>query len=314
MSNTQTILGSGGAIGAPLAAELKKYTDAIRLVSRKPERVNPDDELLAADLSQSSELDKAVAGSATVYVTIGFPYSYKAWQKLWPPFMENLIEACSKYDARLVFFDNMYMYDPAYLGNMTENTPFGPVSKKGRVRAAVVQQIMEAVERGRIKALIARSADFYGPGITQNSMLNELVIKNLSKGKKANWLGPLEYRHSFTYTPDAAKATAVLGNTAEAYDQTWHLPTAEDPPTADRWVAMTAELLKAQPRCQTLPPWLVSAIGIFVPVLKEIREMMYQYQRDYVFSSAKFNRLFEFTTTSYRDGLGEVIKSDYPTH
>ena len=41
----QTILGSGGAIGLPLAKELKSFTSQIRLVSRNPKKVNDTDEL-----------------------------------------------------------------------------------------------------------------------------------------------------------------------------------------------------------------------------------------------------------------------------
>jgi hypothetical protein len=47
----QTILGSGGSIGVPLARELKKYTDLIRLISRNPQKVNEADELFQTDVS-----------------------------------------------------------------------------------------------------------------------------------------------------------------------------------------------------------------------------------------------------------------------
>src|SRR3712207_252090 len=107
----QTILGSGGSIGHELAQELTKYTNQIRLVSRNPKRVNANDELFAADLSDKSQVDKAVAGSEIVYVTVGFEYDTKVWREKWPALMKNVIEACKKYKAKLVFFDNVYMYD-----------------------------------------------------------------------------------------------------------------------------------------------------------------------------------------------------------
>src|SRR5690606_9268981 len=116
-----------------------------------------------------------------------------------------------------------------------------PVSKKGMVRAELSKMIMEEVETGRLKALIARSADFYGPGIKKTSVLTETVITSLSKGKTAYWLGRSDMKHAFTYTPDAGKATAILGNTPEAYGQVWHLPTAPNPLTGKQWVEAFAD-------------------------------------------------------------------------
>ncbi|HPD52449.1 MAG TPA: NAD-dependent dehydratase, partial [Bacteroidia bacterium] len=57
-----TILGSGGAIGTPLARELRAYTHSIRLVSRHPRAVSSGDELFAHDAGDLAGLDKAIAG------------------------------------------------------------------------------------------------------------------------------------------------------------------------------------------------------------------------------------------------------------
>ena len=120
----QTILGSGGAIGENLARELLAYTNKIRLVSRHPSKVNPTDELVSADVRDPAQVDKAVEGSNVVYVTVGFEYKRKVWEKTWPAFIRSVIDSCSKHNAWLVFFDNVYLYDPNYIGHMTEETPF----------------------------------------------------------------------------------------------------------------------------------------------------------------------------------------------
>ncbi|MEQ8563190.1 MAG: NAD(P)H-binding protein, partial [Cytophagales bacterium] len=221
----QTILGSGGAIGIELAKALKKYTNEIRLVSRNPEKVHQTDELLSANLLNPSEVKNAVKGSSVVYVTVGFTYNYKVWKESWPIFTKNVIDACIEHDCKLVFFDNIYMYDSNQLNGMTEETLINPPSKKGKIRAEIINLIMNKVKEGKLTALIARSADFYGPGIKNTSMLTETVFKPLHKGKKANWMSSVKFKHSFTYTPDAAKATALLGNSEIAYNQVWHLPT-----------------------------------------------------------------------------------------
>src|SRR5665648_184178 len=176
----QTILGSGGAIGIELAKALQQYTSEIRLVSRNPKKVNETDELMPADLLNSEDVRKAIMGSSVVYVTVGFQYSAKVWKASWPKFIKEVIAACQEFNCKLVFFDNIYMYDPNFLNGMNEETPINPSSKKGKIRAEIAQLILEAVKAGKLTALIARSADFYGPGIKNSSMLNETVVKPLS--------------------------------------------------------------------------------------------------------------------------------------
>jgi len=307
----QTILGAGGAIGIELAKALRQYTTAIRLVSRNPEKVNDTDELLATDLTVTKNVDAAVEGSSIVYITIGFPYSYKVWQKLWPKFIADIIAACKKHRSKLVFFDNIYMYDADGLNPATENASINPPSKKGKVRAQIAQKIMHEIEEGELTALIARSADFYGPGIKETSILTETVFKPLSEDKKATWLGNDGYQHSFTFTKDAGEATAILGNTDDAYGEVWHLPTAKNPPTGKQWVEMIAEKMGKHPNYRVAPKFVIWLIGIFVPIMRETHEMLYQYDRDYVFDSTKFEQRFDYQPTPYAKGVEEVIRADY---
>jgi len=307
----QTILGSGGAIGIELAKALQKYTSEIRLVSRNPEKVNPTDQLMAADLLNTEDVRKAVQGSSVVYVTVGFPYNLKVWKTSWPKFMKDVIAACKEFQAKLVFFDNIYMYDPNFLNGMTEETPINPSSEKGKIRAEIAQLILDEIKAGTLTALIARSADFYGPGIKNSSMLNETVVKPLNSGKKANLLSSSGFKHSFTYTPDAGRATAILGNTPEAYNQIWHLPTAANPFTGKEWVEAIAGELGVKPGFQVASKMMVRIIGLFVPVMKEIVEMMYQNDRDYIFDSTKFEKRFNYKPTSYTHGIKEMIRLDY---
>ncbi|MGB5429933.1 NAD(P)H-binding protein [Eudoraea sp.] len=307
----QTILGSGGAIGIELAKALKEYTSQTRLVSRNPKKVNETDETFPADLLNSSEVNEAVKGSTIVYVTVGFPYNLKIWKECWPKFMENVIDACIAHDCKLVFFDNIYMYDPDYLNGMNEETPINPPSKKGKIRAEIAEMILSKVKEGKLTALIARSADFYGPGIKNTSMLTETVFKPLSIGKKANWMASLNFKHSFTYTPDAGKATAILGNSENAYNQVWHLPTAENPFTGREWIDTIAKEMNVKPKTQTATKFIVKLLGLFIPLMQEMPEMMYQYDRDYVFNSDKFNDHFDFKPTPYLEGIREIIQLDY---
>jgi nucleoside-diphosphate-sugar epimerase len=308
----QTILGSGGVISRELAKSLREYTTDIRLVARNPQAFDESNELVSADLTNAKETLKAVEGSEIAYLVVGLPYSYKSWKAQWPVVMQNVINACKAHGTKLVFFDNIYMYDPEYLRNMKEDTPLNPRSKKGEVRKQIVEMLMQEVGNGSLTAQIARCADYYGPGIERNSMLTETVFDKFAKGKKANWLGPLNFKHSITYTIDAAKATAILGNTADAYNQVWHLPTASNPPTAQEWLNMIAGKMNAKPNAMVLTKFMAGLLGIFMPIMGELKEMMYQYDRDYVFNSEKFEQRFNFTPTLPDDGIAEIIAKDYP--
>ena len=225
--------------------------------------------------------------------------------------MDNVIAACRAHDCKLVFFDNMYMYDRDQLAAMDENTPVRPTSRKGAVRAAIAETLLDAARQGDIEALIARCADYYGPGRQANSVLTLTVFERLANGKPAQWLMSLDHRHSFTFTPDASRGTAMLGNTPDAYGGVWHLPTAPSPPTGREWIEKIAAALDVPPKSQVAGDFMMRLIGLVSPTLREVREMAYQYDRDYEFLSDKFNRRFDFTPTPYDVGIQAVIDTDY---
>lgn len=302
----QTILGAGGAIGISLAKELNNYTNQIRLVSRNPKKVNDTDELFPVDVHDLSQIDKVISGSKVVYVVIGFEYKLSVWQKIWPPFIKAVIDACITHNSKLVFFDNVYMYAKSAIPFMTEDASILPPSKKGEVRRKLQEMIMEEVKKGSLRALIARSADFYGPD-NKNSVLSIMVADNLMKGKKAQAFGNLDKIHTYTYTPDAAKATALLGNTDDAFNQVWHLPTTKEKLTNRQWIKLIAEELKVEPRIQSVPAWMLHLLGLFIPIMREFPEMLYQSEQDYFFDSSKIEKRFGIKATSPKDGIRNLI-------
>lgn len=304
----QTIIGSGGAIGIPLAKELKKYTDQIRLVSRNPKKINETDQLYQIDLNDISQVDKAIAGSEVVYVVIGFEYKLSVWQEIWPAFMKAVIDSCKKHNAKLVFFDNVYLYDKSAIPHMIETSPIHAPSKKGEVRQQLHEMIMSEVEKNNLTALIARSADFYGPD-NKSSALNMMVVDNLMKGKKAQAFGNINKIHTYTFTPDAAKATAILGNTTDAFNQVWHVPTTKEKLTNMQWVQLIADELKVEPKIQTIPLWMIKLLGLFIPIMREFPEMIYQNEQDYIFDSTKFEKRFAVTATAPKDGIRILINN-----
>jgi nucleoside-diphosphate-sugar epimerase len=303
----QTILGSTGIIGKELAKALPQYTNKVRLVSRNPKKANESDELFKANLLNSDETMKAVEGSEVVYLTVGLEYDINVWRTQWPPLMKNVIDACKKNNSKFVFFDNVYSYGRVN-GRMTEETPVKPDSEKGKVRAELNKMIMSEVEQGKLKAIIAKAADFYGPN-TPLSFVNIMVFDNFKKGKKAQWFIDFNKKHSFTYTPDAGKGTAILGNTESAYNQIWHLPTNKNVLTGKEFIELAAKAMGVKPEYMVVKKWMVQMLGLFNKVIRESVEMLYQNDSDYLFDSTKFEKAFNFKPISYEEGIINTAKS-----
>lgn len=304
----QTILGAGGAIGIELAKVLTEYTSDIRLVNRNPQKVNQTDSLFPADLTKEIDVFKAVEGSHITYVAIGFPYKTSVWKQVWPPFIQNVIAACLVHNSKLVFFDNVYAIGGNNVNHITENSAVSPTSKKGEIRAEVDRLILENIEKNNLQAIIARAPDFFGGTSKENSVMINLVYNNLVKGKKAQWFSNAKVVHSMGYVPDLAKGTAMLGNTSQAYNQIWNLPTDPQRITGEEWINLFATEMGKGNKFTVLPHWLIKAVGLFVPVMNELAEMTYQYDRDYYFDSSKFNNYFNFTPTPVTAAVKQAIK------
>lgn len=152
---TQTILGAGGQIADELARELRlRYTDDIRLVSRTPRAVDDADALAPADLTDAGQTRAAVEGSEIVYFAAGLPPRTALWEARFQLMLRNALEAARATGARFAYFDNTYMY-PQDSRVQDESTPFAPVGRKGRVRAAMATSVLEEMARGEIPVLIA---------------------------------------------------------------------------------------------------------------------------------------------------------------
>jgi len=296
-----TILGAGGAIGAELVQELARAGQPVRLVGRNPTLVAGATEVLPADLSSLDQTVRAVSGSSVVYLLVGLKYDLAVWRELWPIIMRNAIEACKRAQAKLIFFDNVYMYGKV-AGPMTEATPFNPSSKKGEVRAQIASALLDEIRAGNLVAMIARSADFYGPD-AKTSVANILVFDKLAKGATASCLVDDSLPHSYTFTPDAAKSLVMLANAESAWNQTWHVPTAANPPTGSEFIRMVAKEFGVAPKYRVLKRPLIRLAGLFDPQIRESVEMLYQNGSAYIFDSTRFATAFGFEPASYAEGV-----------
>ncbi|MBS0448558.1 MAG: NAD-dependent epimerase/dehydratase family protein [Proteobacteria bacterium] len=302
----QTILGATGQIAVELARELhRSHAGDLRLVSRSPRKVNDTDVLVPADLLDARQAADAVKGSSIVYFTAGLPPDTALWETQFPVMLTNAIAASRAARAKFVYFDNTYMY-PQDDRVLTEDAPFEPVGRKGRVRAAMASMVLQEMARGDIPVLIGRAPEFYGPGKTQ-SITNTLVIDNIRNGKRPRVPVRDDTRRTLVWTPDASRALAALGNSPDAYGQTWHLPCDDDRLTYRQFVALAAEVFGAPGTYKVLGKWTLTAAGIVSRQVRELGELLPRYEHDNLFDSSKFKRKFPgFNVTTYRQGLERI--------
>ncbi|WP_223607208.1 NAD-dependent epimerase/dehydratase family protein [Chryseobacterium sp. OSA05B] len=302
----QTILGANGQIGEELAKELKRnYTSDIKIVSRKPVKVNDTDTLFPADLSNRKEAIEAVKGSEIAYFTLGLPMNTDLWEKQFSAILRNVIDACKINGTKLVFFDNTYMY-PQDSQVLTEKTLFAPVGKKGRVRKQMAEMLLKEMETGQIEAVICRAPEFYGPGKTQ-SITNTLVFNNIKDNRKLKVPLKDSTVRSLIWTPDASRATALIGNTPDAFGQTWHLPVDSDKLSYKQFIALASQIYGIELRYAVIPKFVFKIGAFFNKNMKELQELLPRYGYDNIFDDSKFRKRFpDFKVTSYKQGIEQI--------
>jgi nucleoside-diphosphate-sugar epimerase len=302
----QTILGSNGQIGQEIAKEIySKYTKNIRLVSRKPQKIHDTDEVVPADLMKYEDTYKAIEGSDIVYFAVGLPSDSEMWEKRFSIIMENVIKACQETNSKLAFFDNTYMYEKND-NVQVESSPFKAKGRKSKVRAKMANMLLSAMKDKTIDAVIGRAPEFYGPDLTQ-SITNSMIFNRVKEGKRA--IVPLSdsVLRTLIWTPDASRALALLGNTPDAYGETWHLPT-DSSITYRNLINKVENITNKKVNYTVLPMWMFKVGSLFNKQVKELVELLPRYKYDNIFKSQKFKKHFpDFKTTTFDEGINQVF-------
>ncbi|MBX3240953.1 MAG: NAD-dependent epimerase/dehydratase family protein [Chitinophagaceae bacterium] len=303
----QTILGANGQIAEELVRELhRNFTTNIRLVSRNPKKINDTDQLFPANLLDTQTTENAVEGSDIAYLTVGLPMNAQMWTEQFPVMMKNVIEACKKQKCKLVFFDNTYMYAKTN-EPQTEESPFVPVGQKSTVRAKMAAMLLDEMNKKSIEAVICRAPEFYGTGKTQ-SITNSLIFDNIKQGKKLKV--PLKDNtfRTLIWTPDASRAMALIGNTPNAYNQTWHLPCDDNRLTYKELINLASKIYQKEFNYSVIKMWVFKLGSLFNKQAKELQELLPRYKYDNIFISDKFKKQFpDFKFTSYQEGITKIM-------
>lgn len=301
------VLGARGAMGQAVLSALQEKNLPTRAVTRSGSVDGI--ETRHADLRESEPTGQAIAGASHVYLCVGLPYRAKTWARDWPQIMQQVIGACLRESAVLVFLDNVYMYGPPPLAvPFDEQHPQRPVSRKGKARKQTADLLLRAVSEKGLKAVVGRSADFYGPGAV-NSPFYISFMERMIKGKPPQSIYPSGVPHTYAFTLDNGRALVELALNPDTYGQVWHLPVG-NALTIDQIGMLLNRELDTDFRVAYLPSGIQRILGLFIPGLREIREMMYQYRHPYEMDWSKFRDRFpEFRVSTYPEGIKSMLAS-----
>lgn len=304
MSKPIAVIGYG-PIGAAVAARLSREGRDVRVLQRSaPARLPQGAVFAPCDVLDADSTAKALEGAEQVICAIGFPYVSAVWERAWPQAMASLLSACAVSGARLVFADNLYMYGPRQ-GPLVETLPIVDYGRKPRARAAATRLWQAAHEAGRVRVAAVRAPDFYGPGAVQ-SVLGAQTLGALARGKSAILIEPPDFPHDVAYVGDFARALITLADAPDdAFGQAWHVP-CDQTRTLRDLLAIAAETLGTPLRIQVPPRKLTRLAGVFAPMLREVDEMRFLFDRPYQVDWRKFAARFWSNPTNAQHGIAET--------
>jgi nucleoside-diphosphate-sugar epimerase len=295
-----------GPVGQAVARELVRRGKTVKMVNRSGKRPGgvPDGvSVVAGDVFDVNTARNLAQGATHVYQCTNPPYD--KWPEQFPILQANTLEAAASAGAKYIVMENVYMYGASSGHRLTENTPCNAHTKKGKVRAQMARDALAAHQAGKVRVTIARASDFYGPGVL-DSAAGDRMFGFAVAGKAASAAGNLDAKHSYTYIDDIGRALAILGERDEALGQVWHVPNA-DATTTRQFVQLIFDELKQPARVSAVSKTMMRLAGLFIPVAREMVEMMYEFERDFVVDGSKFTKAFGLTATPYREGIKQTV-------
>jgi len=304
MAGTKHVILGSGTIGSALAAELVSRRLPVRIVNRSGGPDVDGAERMTGDLMDESFAVAAGADAAVVYQCLNPPYD--KWPDLFPPLQQAAIAAARSSGARLASFENVYAYGDTGGAPITEDLPLYAHTRKGRVRATMANELAALHTRGEVEVATARASDYFGPGATVQSQIGERVIGRALAGKSAQVVGDPATPHSYTYAPDAARVLATIGTEASAAGEVWLVPNAPAR-TTNEIVAMIGTELGTDIKVSAAPKVLLRMMGIFNPVVRELGEMLYEFEQPFIVDGSKFETTFGMKPTPLDDSIRETV-------
>lgn len=301
MTELHVVFGTG-PLGRYTAVSLLEMGHVVRLINRSGQMADPPAgaEIVASDAYDMAKNREVTWGATAVY-QCAQPH-YHDWAEKFPPLQRAILDAAAANGAKLVVGDNLYMYG-RFTGPLREDSPINPHTKKGKVRAVMAQEVLNAHANGKIRAAIGRASDFFGP---YDMALTDYAIRPAVQGKPINLLGSADQPHTFTYIKDFGRLLATLGTREEALGQVWFAPS--NPPITQAEFARLIEAALGKPvKSRTAGPRMMRLFGLFNTEMAETVEMMYQWTAPFVVNTAKAEKAYGLQATPLATALAETV-------
>jgi nucleoside-diphosphate-sugar epimerase len=284
-----------GPVGLAVMDELVRKGERVWMVNRSGRASVPHGvEVVGGDATDPTFTREASDGASVVYFALNPPYN--KWPELFPPLQAGVLEGAASAGAKLIAMENLYMYGPTAGRPLTEDLPYAPNTRKGMVRATMSKELMEAHSSGKVRVAIVLV-----------SAAGEQVFGRAVRGKSAQVAGDPDQPHTYTYVPDIGRGLAILGECEEALGQAWHLPRPETL-TTRQFVEMIFEEVGEPARIQAAPKILLRAMGLFNPGMRELIEMLYEFEEPFVVDDSKFEEAFGEHATLLKGAIGETVR------
>ena len=299
----QVVFGAG-PLGLAVVRELLTRGRPVRLATRTGRAiVSAGLDMVTADASDPTAVRRACQGAAVAYHCANAPYHL--WPARLPAMMAGIIDGAASVGARLVYGDNVYMYGRS-ARPLTEDLPYRAAGPNGRTRAAVATTLMDAHAAGKVRAVIGRGSDFFGPHVRQSTVGERVFIPALTR-RAAQLLGDPALPHTYTFIDDFARALVTLGERDEALGGVWHVPSAETG-TTRAFLEMVFEEAGAPLKMAVLPEWAIGLLGVVVPTMRALAEQRYQRVEPFVVDHNKYGRAFGTIVTRHRDAIRQTLE------
>jgi nucleoside-diphosphate-sugar epimerase len=303
----QIVFGATKGIGSAIVRELHRSGQAVRgAARRRPEHGSllPDGiDFVSLDAADTAAVKQACEGAKVVYHCINVPYGQ--WQTVLPAATEAILEGAVAAGARLLFIGNIYGYGRLQKIPADERHPLAATTRKGRLRNELEEKLLSAQRAGKIKVVIPRFPDFFGPGVV-NGLMAPVFEGGLS-GKKALWPASLDVKHDLIYVEDAAAACVRLATGETGWGQAWHVP-GPGAITGRQFLEMVFDAAGQQAKIGTLSQWMLRLGGLFNSDARELIEMLYEFSEPLVLDGRKFAAQFpDFTFTPHRDAVRKTL-------
>lgn len=288
------IVFGGGQIGPRVASLLKAQGHDVLLVRRSggaPAGIP----VAHGDAGDAAFATEVTRGAAAIHHCMNPAYDAKVWAAELPRLMSSLIDASARNGGRLVVLDNVYMLGRPAGRSLNEDSAVAPCSRKGEIRAKVHAQLVAAGERGDVRWTAGRASDFYGPG-GSGTYFGDAFWPDVLGKHVAPALTELDTPHTYHYTDDVAAGLVQLGTAGDDVTGRWWMLPCAPAESTRAMIARIGRALGREPRVRAMPRPLLSLLGLFVPILRELGEMAYQWDEPFVVDDARWRARFGAAT------------------